>query len=578
MDSLKVPKSLTLIVLTYNEEVHLARCLHSCRFLSPDIFIVDSGSQDNTLKIALEYGASIYTHPFVNQAKQLIWALNNLPIRTEWILRLDADEYLSTALAHEISSVISFPQGCNGYLLPRRIVFNNTWIKHGGLFPTYILRLWRKNSASVVDTLMDEHVVLNSGRPRALNNFFTDHSLKDLTFWVQKHNGYSSREALKIDHEPTTRGLPILGHFSLKHFLKRFAHSRSALYIRPFLNFIGRYFFLGGFLDGKKGLVFHVMHSFWYRFLVDAKLDEASSISMASSDWCIACGDFAKRRRLRMPTLFRGGLFSVKICRTCGLGYTCPPPSISDKYYLAESNYAQTFSDSVSVTQYSARQISQIAFELDPELRYLSSSISAHPSALDVGCGSGAMLEVLQAANFNVHGIEANLHLCKLSSSRGLNVLCGDFFTILANMRVEGREFDLIVLSSVLEHVENPEALFKSCRELLKPNGRILVSQAFYRGLVPSLLPFLWYAWVPHEHYYHFTLTSISLIARNSGLDLLATRLSSLYHFPKSGQPFYYYPPKVIVFLVSKLALVFGRGDHLIALYCSAGYRVNDSL
>ena len=561
------PKKITLIVLTYNEEIHLARCLGSCTSLNPDIIIVDSGSGDNTLKIAKKYGATVYTHPFVSQARQLIWALETIEITTEWILRLDADEYLSPSLASEILAIIGSLHAPDGYLLPRRMIFNNTWIKHGGIYPTYILRLWKSRRATVVNTWMDEHIVLNSGGPGKCDNYFTDHNLKGLAFWVQKHNSYSTREVLKIDNEASPIGIPAQGLFSPKVFLKGLVHGRAALYVRSFLNFIIRYFCLFGFLDGKNGFVFHVLHSFWYRFLVDAKLDEASiSENTNLMQFCIACGDSQRQKKLRGLTLLKSTAFGVNICKSCGLGTTFPMPNITADYYLRESGYASSLAASRHISLYSAMQILKTAFDMDPFLRYLTTTPSSRPTALDVGCGSGAMIEVLQRHNFVAQGIEANYQLSCECSARGLDVFCGDVFKVLTQMHSESRKYDLIVLSSILEHVKNPEHLLACCRQLLKPNGRILLSQSFYAGLVPSLLPFLWYAWVPHEHYYHFTVDSLRLIGRKAGLSLSMSRLDSLYHFPRSGMSISYYMVKSVVYFLSIAARLLGKGDHLIAL------------
>ena len=93
---------ITVIILTFNEEMHIERCIRSVQFIARQIFIVDSFSTDRTVEIAKSIGAEVWQHEFINQAQQLQWALDNLPIDTQWVMRLDADEYVTSQLAGEI--------------------------------------------------------------------------------------------------------------------------------------------------------------------------------------------------------------------------------------------------------------------------------------------------------------------------------------------------------------------------------------------------------------------------------------------------------------------------------------------
>jgi len=273
---IKVP--LSVIILTYNEEIHLERLLKNIVGWADEIFIVDSYSTDNTIQIAEHYGCKIFQHLFENQAQQFNWALDNLDIKNEWILRLDADEYLTEELKNEISELFNIMksdflniddnfrksdfQNINGFYIKRRVYFMGRFIKHGGYYPTWLLRLFRKGKAKAEQRAMDEHIVLLEGRAEKLRNDFVDDNRKSLSDWIQKHNNYASREALDF----------LKGDYGTQ---KKKIYYRLPFFCRAFLYFIYRYFFRFGFLDGKEGLIFHFLQGFWYRFLIDVKIYEA---------------------------------------------------------------------------------------------------------------------------------------------------------------------------------------------------------------------------------------------------------------------------------------------------------------
>lgn len=256
-------KNLTLIVLTKDEAVHLERCLKSVGGLASQIIVVDSGSADDTVSIAKRLGAEVFTRPFVNQAEQFNWALDNLEIKGEWILKLDADEYLTPELADEIREVIGSASAVNGYLIKRRVYFMGRWMKHGGYYPIWFLRLWRKGKGRSEDREMDEHMILTEGEAGRLKNDFVDDNLKGLKEWFERHKKYSEREARDV-----LKG-------GARNDSKRSFYYRLPTFLRPCLYFFYRFFIRLGFLDGKEGLIFHSLQGFWYRFLVDVKIFKA---------------------------------------------------------------------------------------------------------------------------------------------------------------------------------------------------------------------------------------------------------------------------------------------------------------
>jgi len=265
---------ISVIILTYNEELNLENCLKSIGDWAGEVFIVDSFSKDKTQAIAKKYNCKIVEHSFKNQAEQFNWALDNLKIKSEWILRLDADEKMTDDLWWEISAVLpKAPADINGFYIKRRIYFMGRWLKHAGVYPLWLLRLFKHGKAKSELKEIDEHIILLEGRAEKLKNDFIHDDKKSLSDWIQKHNDYSTREVQTILN--LTSDIPALGSQpGRKRWLKEKFYYRLPLFFRAFLYFHYRYFFRLGFLDGKEGLIYHFLRIYWYRFLLDAKIYE----------------------------------------------------------------------------------------------------------------------------------------------------------------------------------------------------------------------------------------------------------------------------------------------------------------
>jgi glycosyltransferase involved in cell wall biosynthesis len=274
----------SVIILTYNEGHNIEKCLKSVYKWTEAILIVDSHSTDRTVEIASKYTDKIYQHPFETQAQQFNWALDNLPLVTDWIMRLDADEMVTPELSDEIHDILhTLPSDVNGLYLKRRVYFGGKWIKHGGYYPTWLLRIFRRGKGRCEDRLMDEHIVVTEGKAVQLKNDIIDYNRKGLSFWIDKHNRFATREMLEIlaegsgNHNSNNMSVNASSagfQQSRKRWLKNNVYLEFPLFLRAFLYFIYRYFFRLGFLDGKEGLIFHFLQGFWYRFLVDAKIYE----------------------------------------------------------------------------------------------------------------------------------------------------------------------------------------------------------------------------------------------------------------------------------------------------------------
>lgn len=272
--------SISVIILTFNEEKHIKRCIDNLAEISSNIFVVDSLSTDNTCQIAEQCGASIFRNKWPgNQAKQFNWALENLSINSEWILRLDADEYLLPELKEEIiQKLTAVPSEINGIVFKRRHIFFGKWIKRG-TYPVYLLRLFRKGKAVCEQRWMDEHIELLEGGILEFKNDFVDHNLHSMDWWIQKHNSYANREVIELlDIELNilnkSEGNTILNQQAASKRNKKHKYSKQPLFLRSFAYFIYRYIFKLGFLEGKEGFLWHFFQGWWYRTLVDAKIFE----------------------------------------------------------------------------------------------------------------------------------------------------------------------------------------------------------------------------------------------------------------------------------------------------------------
>jgi len=275
--------SLTAVILTYNEEIHIERCIRSLQPVAEKIIVVDSYSTDRTVEIVESLGVEIRQHEFVNQAQQFQWALDHCPIQTDWVMRMDADEYLEADAQEEILSRLpTMEQAIDGIYLNRKKFFYGEWIRHGGIYPLLMLRIWRTGKGRVEQRWMDEHIVLpERAKTVQFSGNFVDDNLHGITAWIDKHNAYATREMVELLNNK-------YGLFEKDEAVKRFddpqakrkrilkdnMYSNMPVGLRAFLYFLYRYVIRLGFLDGSKGFIFHFMQGFWYRLLVDAKVIE----------------------------------------------------------------------------------------------------------------------------------------------------------------------------------------------------------------------------------------------------------------------------------------------------------------
>ena len=269
---------LAVIILQKNEALHIRRCLEKLKPLEPrQVFVVDCLSTDGSDKIAKEMGVTVVYHEWPgNQAAQFNWALDNLPIEAEWILRLDADEYLYGNTIEELKGLL--PQMAEGRFMGgtlspdvtslslfRKLRFQQHEIRWGGR-AIELVRVFRRGLGRSTQSEMDEHIVTSSGRNQRLAGKFVDDSLISFGQWQEKHRNYAQREArMAVEgRENKTKRL----------------YYRLPPYLRAFAYFCYRYFLRLGFLDGRAGWRWHFWQGFWYRCLVDKKIGEMKSLKV----------------------------------------------------------------------------------------------------------------------------------------------------------------------------------------------------------------------------------------------------------------------------------------------------------
>lgn len=282
---MKLP--ITALIYTFNEEKNIKRCIENVFDICEEVIVVDSFSTDKTVEIANQLTSKIYNNQFESHSRQLQWALDNTDIKTEWILKIDADEILTDALKKELIENLNItPKEINAFYINRRLYFLGKWIRYGANYPAWAMRLWRNGKIKVENRWLDDHITLISGKYDFLKNDMCDFDMKDISRWTAKHNNSASKEAIDLLNfkyklfESTSIKTDLFGtQIQKKRWIKDYLYCHFPLFLRSFIYFIWRYFFMLGFLDGKEGLIWHFLQGFWFRFLCDVKVYEVEKKS-----------------------------------------------------------------------------------------------------------------------------------------------------------------------------------------------------------------------------------------------------------------------------------------------------------
>ena len=275
-----IDNNVGIILLVYNEEIHLKRCLDNLLLLTSNVYVVDSYSNDQTVDILNEYGINFVQNTFINHSNQLNFAIKNFPYKTNYIIRIDSDELLSLELIQEIktSKLLDSTSDISGFYIKRKVKFLNKTLNYGNINPIWLLRLWKIGKGVCDDKLMDEKIIVGEQNTAKLKNIIIDNNLNNLTWWTHKHNNYSNREALEIlNNKYLITNNSFKGdYYSIDFilFLLKSFYNKMPIFLRSFLLFFYSYFLKLGILDGIPGFIWNVLQVFWYRYLVDVKVYE----------------------------------------------------------------------------------------------------------------------------------------------------------------------------------------------------------------------------------------------------------------------------------------------------------------
>jgi glycosyltransferase involved in cell wall biosynthesis len=269
---------ITAIILTYNEQDRLPVCLESLKGLPLHIFAVDSFSTDGTLDILRSNNITFAQHPFQHYSNQRNWAQTNCPFQTDWVLHLDAGEWLTEDFRYWLSTSFDPQRPLSGYLCNRQTWFWGKQIRYGGHHPNYHLRLFRKDAGKCENKVYDQHFIA-AGPLETLPQHIAiaDEVAGNLLDFTRSHARWALMEAIEQvsgevrgEVKMNRTGNPI----EQRRWQKNRIFQRLPLFVRAIAYFLYRYLLRGGFRDGMPGLVFHCLQGLWFRFLIDAYILE----------------------------------------------------------------------------------------------------------------------------------------------------------------------------------------------------------------------------------------------------------------------------------------------------------------
>ncbi len=299
---------MTVVILTKNERLHIVRCLERLAPLEPKrVLVVDCHSTDGTQEMAKSFGAEVVDHDWPGlYAVQFNWALENTNITTEWVLRLDADEYLSKGAIAELREKLpSATSEISAFSLPLARTWMQSPVSHG-VGTVVLTRVFRFGKAKIESRFMDEHVEVSEGKVVQLRYPFVDDNLNDLEWWTKKHLNYALREALdllRMEYAPAEPGDARLNVSASAKRARKSKYAKLPLFWRSFAYFLYRYILRGGFRDGWAGFTWNFFQGWWYRTMVDARIVEIKRATGADQDrehaWERICA-YARKRGLRI--------------------------------------------------------------------------------------------------------------------------------------------------------------------------------------------------------------------------------------------------------------------------------------
>ena len=269
--SLIIPVS--VLILTYDEEVNIGNCLASLKWCD-DVVVLDSFSQDTTESIVSESKARFYQRKFDDYARQRNYGINEISYQHPWLLMVDADETTPDDIVAEMQHVVTSDTATSLYRMRRKDHFMGKWIKHSSGYPTWFGRLIRIGQVRVERAINEEYVT--DGKVGYLKSHLVHYPFnKGFHSWLEKHNRYSSMEAVALVNTSKGLKLAIKDAFNAdpsirRKFIKVLIYKLPG---RPLIMFFLLYIIKGGFLDGAAGFRFCILRSI-YEYLIDCKVAE----------------------------------------------------------------------------------------------------------------------------------------------------------------------------------------------------------------------------------------------------------------------------------------------------------------
>ena len=269
-------------MLTLDEEVNLPHALEGLKGRVDDVVIVDSFSKDRTREIAEVWGARFVEHRFEGHARQWLWGFQSAGLKHDWVFMHDPDHRVTPELWDEMERLFKagIPEDVDGLYVRRRNVFRGKWIRHGGYYPKWMLKIVRNRGVAFDEHEFDYRVYV-PGRTLQLQGDIWEENFKEeaISFWLQKHIGFANKQAeeemFRAEHPERWKVVPrFFGTPDQRTLWLKIRWYHLPLYVRPFLYFFYRFFVKLGFLDGKQGILFHFLQAFWYRLVVDVRLEE----------------------------------------------------------------------------------------------------------------------------------------------------------------------------------------------------------------------------------------------------------------------------------------------------------------
>lgn len=269
---------ITAIILTKNEEVNIGECISSICEVVKRIVVIDSYSNDDTVAIASLAGAEVYQHNFENYAKQYMYGVQIANADTVWTLRIDADERLTIESAKELEVLCNDNMNTNvaGIVLRFKKNFLGRDLYHGGVYPWKKMNCYKTKFGTIEDRSMDEHIVISRGTVVEMRTDCLHFDFKNLEFFINKHNWYSSRETVDFFENQEKADAPKV--LDAKSWIKMNVYYKLPMSIRSHIYYFYRYYIKLGFLDGKEGKIYAFLQAYWYRYLVDAKIYECKKM------------------------------------------------------------------------------------------------------------------------------------------------------------------------------------------------------------------------------------------------------------------------------------------------------------